>query len=83
MTQMYVSDQFRQRLRNLYSIEKNKKQKKNIRRIPFINPNSYILKRFKEQKQFYNVLVELRHKKMLHRFIVNPIFQTIRLQTRF
>ena len=34
MTQMYVSDQFRQRLRNLYSVEKNKKQKKIFGQFP-------------------------------------------------
>ena len=83
MTQAYVTDKFRQRLRNLYSMEKTKKQKKNIRTIPFINPNSFILKRYNEQKKFYNVLVELREKKMLHRFIVDPIFQILRLQTQF
>ena len=69
----------KERLKQLYA--KAKHQRPRIHKTHFIHFNKCIENRYNETKQFQKKILQLKKKKLLHRYTIEPIFQMIYLKT--
>jgi hypothetical protein len=72
--------EMKKRLRHMYATEK--KQRRRTRFTAFINPSWFMEKRYNENKQFEKRILELKKKRKLQEYIIDPLFQTICLRKK-
>ena len=72
--------QLKQRMREMYATEK--KQRRRTKFTTFINPSSFMEKRYNENRQFEKRILELKKKRKLQDYIIDPLFQTIFLRQK-